>query len=332
LIDRGFFIEMSAFHFSTDEHPEENRIAIWREVFGLKIARLDMEPPLDQPFHGEVSAKKLANLSIGSIESSPNRIARTRHLIADGSDDIMLGIMLKGEAVVMQEGQDEVKIGAGDAVVWSNSSVGESYYPTAIEFISVAIPRSTLVRRLIHPDRAMLSVIPSTSVPLKLLTGYLQLLLHETIPEELQTLSAVHVHDLVAMVLGANWDAQGVASRRGLRAARLVAVKADIERTLCHRNLTIEALALRHGISPRSLRNLFSLEATTFTDYVLKQRLARMHRLLSDPRFCERTISSLAFESGFGDLSYFNHSFRRRYGATPSDIRAAARLAADKFL
>ena len=36
-------------------------------------------------------------------------------------------------------------------------------------------------------------------------------------------------------------------------------------------------------------------------------------------------ISTIAFESGFGDLSYFNHVFRRCYGATPSDIRAGAR-------
>ncbi|MFC4844519.1 helix-turn-helix domain-containing protein [Bradyrhizobium sp. GCM10023182] len=33
----------------------------------------------------------------------------------------------------------------------------------------------------------------------------------------------------------------------------------------------------------------------------------------------------IAFECGYGDLSYFNRSFRQRYGATPSDIRAGRR-------
>lgn len=32
-------------------------------------------------------------------------------------------------------------------------------------------------------------------------------------------------------------------------------------------------------------------------------------------------MESFAFEAGFGDLSYFNPSFRRRFGMTPSDVR-----------
>jgi AraC-like DNA-binding protein len=35
-------------------------------------------------------------------------------------------------------------------------------------------------------------------------------------------------------------------------------------------------------------------------------------------------VSSIALDAGFGDISYFNRAFRRRYGATPSDVRAQA--------
>jgi AraC-like DNA-binding protein len=35
----------------------------------------------------------------------------------------------------------------------------------------------------------------------------------------------------------------------------------------------------------------------------------------------KRGISSIAYDVGFGDLSYFNRVFRRQYNATPSDIR-----------
>jgi hypothetical protein len=51
----------------------------------------------------------------------------------------------------------------------------------------------------------------------------------------------------------------------------------------------------------------------TFSSFVLGQRLSRGHRMLGDPRFPDRNISSVAFDVGFGDLSYFNRTFRRNY-------------------
>jgi AraC-like DNA-binding protein len=57
---------------------------------------------------------------------------------------------------------------------------------------------------------------------------------------------------------------------------------------------------------------------------VLGQRLTRAHRLLSDPHFADRNISSVALNVGFNDLSYFNRTFRQRYAATPTEIRQSA--------
>jgi AraC-like DNA-binding protein len=44
--------------------------------------------------------------------------------------------------------------------------------------------------------------------------------------------------------------------------------------------------------------------------------------MLREPGYAERTVSSIAYDVGFGDLSYFNRCFRRTYGATPSDVRS----------
>jgi AraC-like DNA-binding protein len=42
---------------------------------------------------------------------------------------------------------------------------------------------------------------------------------------------------------------------------------------------------------------------------------------LCDSRQAHRSISEIALSSGFGDVSYFNRAFRRRYGASPSEVR-----------
>jgi AraC-like DNA-binding protein len=57
--------------------------------------------------------------------------------------------------------------------------------------------------------------------------------------------------------------------------------------------------------------------------------LRRAHRLLNNPRKISQPINAIALACGFGDLSYFNQSFRRRYGTTPTEVREAARWQGD---
>jgi len=106
-----------------------------------------------------------------------------------------------------------------------------------------------------------------------------------------------------------------------VRAARLAAIKADIERHITDGSLSVAALAARHHISERYLHKLFEDEELTYSRFVLDRRLALAYRKLRQPRSGGRTISSIAHDAGFGDLSYFNRTFRRRYGITPSDAR-----------
>jgi AraC-like DNA-binding protein len=136
----------------------------------------------------------------------------------------------------------------------------------------------------------------------------------------LRRLAVNHVHDLIALTLGATRDAAEIAAGRGLRAARMRAIKADIAQNLGE-DVTVAALAMRHRISPRYIRKLFEGENTSLSQFVLGQRLIRVHRMLSDARHADCTIAEIALAVGFGDLSTFNREFRRRFGVTPSDVR-----------
>jgi AraC-like DNA-binding protein len=133
------------------------------------------------------------------------------------------------------------------------------------------------------------------------------------------------IYDLAALIMGATRDAAEIAKGRGLRVARLRAIKADIAEKLASPNLSVRVVAMRQGVSPRYVQILFEEEGTTFSQYVIGQRLARAYRLLTDPRFADRSITSVAFDVGFGDLTYFNRAFRRCYGCTPSEVRTGAR-------
>jgi AraC-like DNA-binding protein len=168
-----------------------------------------------------------------------------------------------------------------------------------------------------------MQAVPGTTYALKLLTGYLRALLNEEAlsSSEISRIVVAHLFDLIALSLGATRDAAAAAQLDGVRAARLHAIKSDIAARLPDCSLTIAAIAARQGVTPRYVHKLFESIGTTYTQFVLWQRLERAHRMLQDHRLAERSISSIAYDVGFGDLSYFNRAFRRQYNATPSDIR-----------
>jgi AraC-like DNA-binding protein len=311
-------------HFSTDTLPASDRIAVWREVYGQAILRLDIEPLRDRQFRADIRLHALPGLGLASGVIYGACDQRTRALVADGNDDLGIAIHWGGATTAAQCGR-EATLGDGGAVLMSCGDPGTVTRPSPCRYLGLRFPRHALARRVPGIEDLLAVPIPRGSPGLRLLQTYVTSLVGNDEVLAAPTLHGIivdHVYDLVAVALGAAPDAGAVAG--GLPAALLQAVKDDIIRRLRSRDLTIGALAARHKVTPRYIQRLFEREGTSFTSFVLGQRLALAHRLLNDPRHRQRAISAIAFDVGFGDLSYFNRSFRRHFGATPSDVRARA--------
>jgi AraC-like DNA-binding protein len=120
---------------------------------------------------------------------------------------------------------------------------------------------------------------------------------------------------------GATRDDALIGQGRGTRAARLCAIKSDILEHLGDSDLKATTVALRQRVTPRYVHMLFEGEGTTFSAFVLERRLDRVRRMLAGRQWANSSITAIAFAAGFGDLSYFNRTFRRRFGITPSEVR-----------
>jgi AraC-like DNA-binding protein len=106
-----------------------------------------------------------------------------------------------------------------------------------------------------------------------------------------------------------------------LRAARLKLAKSFVVAHCHRRDLSVGAVATSLNVTPRYVQRLFEVDGTTFSEFLIGQRLARAHRQLREPSSNPTAISTIAFDVGFGDLSYFNRCFRRQYGVTPREVR-----------
>src|SRR5689334_5647639 len=96
-------------------------------------------------------------------------------------------------------------------------------------------------------------------------------------PRRCEILVVTHMHDLAALAVGATRDAAAIARSRGVRAARLQAIKADVVKNLGQRTLSASTIAIRHGVTPRYVSMLFESEPESFSEYVLRQRIVRAH-------------------------------------------------------
>jgi AraC-like DNA-binding protein len=311
---------LGLFRFSSNTLPPAERVPFYRDFVGRVLARIDLEP-IGEQFFCDGRLRRLPDLTITRICGSAVRALRTREM-AEGNDTFALIVNSQGAATFSQLGR-EAAVPAGNAVLVSDAHAS-LMQRTASRSLSIHVPQAILGPLLANPDAALLSPIPRRLEALQLLVGYVDLLLQESAPlgaAELRQLAVDHVYDLIAATVGATRDAAETAAGRGVRAARLRAIKTDIARNLGIAEVSAAALAARHGVSPRYIRKLFEGESTSLSRFVRDQRLARIHRQLTDPRHAQRTISELAFAVGFGDLATFNRDFRRRYAMTPSDVR-----------
>jgi AraC-like DNA-binding protein len=308
---------------SSADIPAPDRIAIWREVIGRKIVRIDIEPLRDRPFHVDATLRGLPDLGLMSADMGEFRLLRTRELIADGNSDLRLAINVSGAETVFQNGR-EVTLGTGDAILVSMAETGGVVRTVAGRRLGFNIPFNVLAPLVTNVGAAGMRRIPRDTPALRLLISYMNALQDETAlaTPELRRLFTTHVHDLVALVVGATRDAEAVALGRGGRAARLRAITADIRRNLGRSDLSIEAVSRRHRLDIRYIQRLFETDGTTFSEFVTRQRLARSRRMLLDRSRADRTIGDIAEACGFTDPSYFGRCFRQFYGVTPSDVRA----------
>jgi AraC-like DNA-binding protein len=194
------------------------------------------------------------------------------------------------------------------------------------ESLSLRVPRPILSSIMVGVDDTVMRPISGQSETLKLLTCYAATLIEENAlaAPYLRNLAVNHVHDLIALALGRTRDVAGAANAEGLRAARLHAAKVYIVENSSRHDLSVGVIADHLAVTPRYLQRLFEADGTTFSAFLLAQRLARAYRMLCDSQFSDRPVGAIAYSVGFGDLSYFNRCFRRQHGVTPSDIREAS--------
>ena len=243
------------------------------------------------------------------------RAARPSTRLSDGDDTVCLMVRTGGQ-MALRQGRREAVPEIGDGVLLVYRQPSQLRFQDAT-YLSVRVPLRELAM-LVDVEAAAGRRILRDTAALVLLRHYAASLPERLADPVLSTLVATHMYDLMALAIGTTGEGREIAQGRGVRAARLEAIKADLTRDP---SLPIDEIARRQGVTYRYVQILFEEQGTTFGEFVIERRLDAVRAMLRSPRFAGWSISGIAFESGFKDLSHFNRRFRRRFGVTPSEFR-----------
>ncbi|UZR27249.1 helix-turn-helix domain-containing protein [Methylococcus mesophilus] len=311
--------------YSSIDYPEKERFDIWREMFGRKIGGFDMEHSDSRPFFNQTRFFSFGVVGMSRHATTAIRFRRTREIIAGEDQDFFgVAICVAGTWEVMQGQRRMILEGRTAGLIDSRKVLEGGLGPDTAEghqsLLSLRVPREELAKRVPKVERLVMSPFRSQE-GLNLLRDYLGMLEREFINQypNLGELVGDQILDIVALLC--NDREAREPSAGGVRAARRAAVIRYLENHFTEPGLTATQIAAELKISRRYLYDLLDTEGESVTQILNRLRLARAGRLLADPRYRHFDIATIAYQSGFSDLSYFYRQFRQRFQETPGAFR-----------
>jgi AraC-like DNA-binding protein len=309
---------------STDMLPqsldERQRFLRFAELLEHFSNTAELHPASGVPFLAEMNSVHIGTTVLGRCEGTFTTVRRDRQQVLATNDDRYCLARNTGTraALVVHRGH-EFTMRPGAMVLLKLdepflSADGASHK----RFTSMNLPAAALRSMVPHVDEMVARELEPDGA-LLLALDYSNLLLdHPGAVDEAGMVIAAHLLDLAALGLGARGDHALAAQRGGLRAVRLKALVSILERRFSEPDFSAQELALAAGLSERYVNELLFEAGASFTVRLNELRLGKAARLLS---MTAKRITDIAFECGFNDLSYFNRSFRRRFGLTPTAAR-----------
>lgn len=96
----------------------------------------------------------------------------------------------------------------------------------------------------------------------------------------------------------------------------------EAENTFLDANLTLKTLSEKLNVKAREISQVINENTQqNFYDFVNQYRIKKAKTLLRDSKYANEKIATIAYDSGFGNITSFNIAFKKKTGVTPSAYR-----------
>lgn len=312
--------------WTTDTVAAADRFAYWREAVCSTVVGAGPEGSASGEFAAEISAVRRDGRGFALFAASPHAIVRTRRHIGRAAEaPFLVSLQLAGESHYATETGDDI-FAAGEIAIVDTARPFRVAFPARVSRVIAILPRGLVAARAPWLDARTVTKLGACPPCSDLLPAYLGTVARHA--ADLDPAAAArlidHIADLLAFATAPQIVARADAAGGSARAWRRQATIAALMRHIGDPALTPQRAAAVAGVSLRGLHRCFEEEGVSFGRWLLERRLDTARHALGDPGLRHRSISDIAFASGFSDLSHFSRAFKARFGASPRATRAAA--------
>ncbi|WP_162826844.1 helix-turn-helix transcriptional regulator [Pseudolabrys taiwanensis] len=319
--------------FSTDQFAgqldDAHRFALWRDLYAAQYGLLDAARAEDRPFAAHLEFAQFGTIAAGWFDGALRRVRRTKHeLRLDARDELFLFFNRGEHPVTVQQRGRETLVQPGMPALLNYYENGDCHFGEDHRWMAFTVSRSRLQALIRNVEDLVALPLDPRNEAMTHLRHYADFL-HRAGAIDNDPALAEHVGqsllDLIALALDSDRDTAALARSRGLRAARLRAVIAEIEAGFAEPGFSPGMVAHKLRLSLRYVQDLLHDTGAGFVERVTELRLQKARRMLGDPACDAMTIADIAYCCGFSEAPYFNRCFRKRFGGPPTSFRAAPR-------
>jgi len=303
--------------WSTSNADRLQRFSYWRDAVCQAILHVDAEPQGLENFEAHISGGRAGDARFASFVSKPHRIVRTRaHVSRSGESGYLVSWQKAGRSQIVQ-GDAAMLLETGEIGVIDVEKSFHVDFPTSVKRTLALIPRRGLEEKAPWLRRSPLK-IKAGDVFTRLTCDHLSCLAADP----------SHSPDAANLLIENICNLLALATSPTEPAFNAIQLPIEALLAFCRKNLHRPDLsptmaASRLGMSVRTIHLRFERTGTTFGAWVLSERLEACRRALENSMFARQTISEIAFDGGFREISHFSKAFKNRFGVSPRDYRAS---------
>jgi AraC-like DNA-binding protein len=263
----------------------------------------------------------VGGMKFAHVSNNLERVQRTMEDIRkDQQEHLFLIVQIEGQCGIEQLGREH-QLDVGDCILVDSTKPSTFHFGGHFSnHLSMHLPRQTM-----YSDARIAFNVAHKLECFDPMAIMLRALIAKVMSSQQPDANSPQLRELVFSATRQAFvtqDVEGLTATNDTTFKRLEMVNLLIDRHLTDSQLGAKWLAMRLGVSIRTLQEDFQGLGVTCTTVIRDRRLRLARERIEQikDQGAGKTIAEVAYSTGFNDISYFNRSFKELFDCSPREL------------